>query len=143
MQLFVYDCLDRPFHIGDYFTTPQRYFSSMWVQVGRVLGFKEINVRDGSELRPIVRTVQKCWKDGWQPSLRNAVLERADRATIVSTSSIPPELVELLPAHPRASPRIPLVRSPERLAGVRAHDGEAVLNGFVEVALTNHITGFF
>ena len=107
MQLFVYDCLDLPFHIGDYFTMPQRYSSSMWVQVGRVLGFKEIKVRDGSELRPIVRTAQKHWKYGvqgiaatWQPSLRNAVLERADRATIVSTSSIPPRLVELLGSIP-------------------------------------------
>ena len=100
MQLFVYDCLDRPFHIGDYFTTPQRYSSSMWVCVGRVLGFKVIEVCDGSELRPIVRCAEKHWKRGWEANSKNSVLSRADRATIVSTSSLPQKILDVLGSIP-------------------------------------------
>ena len=101
MFIFCYDCLDRPFHIGDYFTMPLRRYSSMWVQVGKVLGFKETkNLKGEFELRPIVRCAEKHWKFGWQANSKNATLERADRATIVSTSSIPPKLIEVLSVIP-------------------------------------------
>ena len=94
MPIVSQDCLNRTFQVGKYFTTPRRQHSSMWVQVGIVLGF-HLGINDNGDpiLFPIVRTAEREGFSGWHIGRKNAVLRRPDRATIVSTFDVPPSLV--------------------------------------------------
>ena len=87
----VVDVLHRPFKTGDYFTTPSQSGSTMWVSVGRCLGFKG--------KKPIVRTVSWFGKV-LSASSRNEILERPDHATIVPGAWLLPRHHEVLDGFP-------------------------------------------
>ena len=84
------------FVVGQYFVKPERQSSSLYMIIGKVVGFKIRNSYAGSKKLPVVRTISPYHyppKSITGEVRRKAIMECPERAVIIWHSQVPVQYI--------------------------------------------------